>query len=52
MAGGVLTGLIQAVISRYIGSIYDPAILYGILIALLMLLPKGLFGDPVESDVL
>ena len=40
MVGGLLIGLIQTFVSRYVGSNFDPAILYGVLIVLLTIVPK------------
>src|SRR5690606_30950990 len=50
LAGGVLGGLVigvlQELVARYISTAYSDAITFGILILVLILRPEGLLGEP------
>ncbi len=47
VTGGLLLGVVEAVGSTTISSVYKDAIAYGILIMILLLKPSGLFGHEV-----
>lgn len=44
LIGGLAVGLIQSIASRYLGVDYPPLILFGVLLAILLLKPTGLLG--------
>jgi branched-chain amino acid transport system permease protein len=49
LAGGVLLGIVDAVIGRYISSNYQTVIAFGILLVLLAVRPQGLIGRHWEE---
>lgn len=49
LAGGVLLGLVNALVGRYISSNYQTVIAFGILLALLAVRPQGLLGHHWEE---
>lgn len=51
LVGGLLTGLAQAHIDRYLGSSYSLLLLFGLVLAVLLTRPSGLFGAPVVRSV-
>ncbi len=44
--GGLVIGVLQELVSRYISTAYSDAITFGVLIAVLLLRPQGLLGVP------
>ncbi len=50
MAGGLVIGLIEAFSGTFISSTFRELILYGVLIAVLLVKPTGLFGVKLRSD--
>lgn len=44
LIGGMAVGLVESIASRYLGANYPPLILFGVLLAILLLKPTGLFG--------
>jgi branched-chain amino acid transport system permease protein len=44
--GGLVIGVLQELVSRYISTAYSDAITFGVLIAVLLLRPQGLLGAP------
>lgn len=51
LVGGFAVGLIEAYSSRYAGSAYGDIAVFGVLLAILLTRPTGLFGRPVERRV-
>lgn len=51
MAGGILIGLVEALVVGYGTSSYRDAVAFGILILVLVLKPSGLFGRAVTEKV-
>lgn len=49
LAGGVLLGLVNALVGRYVSSNYQTVIAFGILLALLAVRPQGLLGRDWEE---
>ena len=50
MIGGVLIGLAEALWSAYFDGAYRDVVIFGVLIATLVLRPAGLFGDPGKTS--
>jgi branched-chain amino acid transport system permease protein len=46
VVGGLVIGVLQELVSRYISTAYSDAITFGVLIAVLLLRPQGLLGVP------
>jgi branched-chain amino acid transport system permease protein len=46
VVGGLVIGVLQELVSRYISTAYSDAITFGVLIAVLLLRPQGLLGAP------
>ncbi|MGH3250504.1 MAG: branched-chain amino acid ABC transporter permease [Trebonia sp.] len=44
--GGLVIGVLQELVSRYISTAYSDAITFGVLIAVLLIRPQGLLGVP------
>ena len=44
--GGLVIGVLQELVSRYISTAYSDAITFGVLVAVLLLRPEGLLGAP------
>lgn len=44
--GGLVIGVLQELVSRYISTAYSDAITFGVLIAVLLIRPQGLLGAP------
>jgi branched-chain amino acid transport system permease protein len=51
MAGGVILGVIEALVSGFISSTFRDAAAFGILIIILLFKPSGLFGSNVREKV-
>ncbi|HEU4339703.1 MAG TPA: branched-chain amino acid ABC transporter permease [Planctomycetota bacterium] len=51
MLGGILIGVIRALSDQYIGAQWQPAVLFGILILILIFRPSGLLGARVREKV-
>jgi branched-chain amino acid transport system permease protein len=51
MVAGVLIGLVQSFASGYISARWTDVIIFGLLIAVLVLRPRGLFGERVAERV-
>lgn len=51
VVGGVIVGVLEAYVGYYISSAYKEAIIFGILIIMLLVLPSGLFGEAIEEKV-
>lgn len=51
MLGGVLLGLFNAFAAGYLSSSWQDAITFGLLIAILLVRPTGLLGEPVAENV-
>lgn len=49
--GGILLGLFQALISGYVSSAYRDAITYGLVMIILIVRPKGIFGRQIAEKV-
>jgi len=50
LAGGILLGVVNALVGRYISSSYQTVISFGLLLVLLTLRPQGLFGRQWEES--
>jgi branched-chain amino acid transport system permease protein len=50
LAGGILLGIVNALVGRYISSSYQTVISFGLLLVLLTLRPQGLFGRQWEES--
>ncbi len=48
--GGLLPGLVNAVVGRYVSSSYQTVISFAILLALLAMRPHGLIGSDWEES--
>jgi len=46
VVGGLVIGVLQELVSRYISTAYSDAITFGVLVAVLLLRPEGLLGAP------
>jgi branched-chain amino acid transport system permease protein len=44
--GGLVIGVLQELVSRYVSTAYSDAITFGVLIAVLLIRPQGLLGAP------
>jgi branched-chain amino acid transport system permease protein len=51
MAGGLLLGIVETLVSGYLSSTYRDAIAFVVLIAILLYRPTGLFGSPQAEKV-
>jgi branched-chain amino acid transport system permease protein len=51
MAGGLAIGIGRALATGFVSSAYQDVIVFGILIAFLLLRPSGLFGVPAPQKV-
>jgi branched-chain amino acid transport system permease protein len=51
VVGGVIVGVLESYVGYYISSAYREAIIYGVLIAVLLVKPTGLFGEAIEEKV-
>lgn len=51
MLGGMLIGLAEAFIAGYISSTFTDLLVFGILVAVMLLRPTGLLGTPVLQKV-
>jgi len=51
MLGGILIGVIRAMSDQYIGAQWQPAVLFGILILILIFRPTGLLGARTRDKV-
>ncbi len=51
MLGGILIGVIRALSDQYIGAQWQPAVLFGILILILIFRPTGLLGARTRDKV-
>jgi len=49
--GGLLIGLLRALSDQYVGAQWQQAVLFGILIAILVFRPQGLFGSAAHDKV-
>lgn len=49
--GGILLGLFQALISGYVSSAYRDAFTYGLVMVILLVRPRGIFGRQVAEKV-
>jgi branched-chain amino acid transport system permease protein len=49
LVGGLLIGLLQAAVATYIGGAWNDVVSYGVLLAILLLRPQGLFGNPAVA---
>ena len=49
MVGGLMLGVIEALTIGYLSSTYRDAIAFGILVAILLLRPHGLFGERIKT---
>jgi branched-chain amino acid transport system permease protein len=49
--GGILLGLFQALISGYVSSAYRDAFTYGLVMVILLVRPKGIFGRQIAEKV-
>lgn len=47
--GGLIIGLLRAFSDQYIGAQWQPAVLFGTLILILVFRPSGLLGEPAEK---
>jgi branched-chain amino acid transport system permease protein len=51
MAGGLLLGVIETLVTGYFSSTYRDAIAFVILVLILLVRPTGLFGAPQTEKV-
>jgi branched-chain amino acid transport system permease protein len=51
MAGGLLLGVVETLVSGYLSSTYRDAIAFVVMIAILLYRPTGLFGVPQTEKV-
>lgn len=51
IVGGILVGVAQVLIASYISSQWTQVILFGVLMALLMFYPRGIFGETISEKV-
>ncbi len=51
VVGGLVIGIVRAVSDQYVGAQWQPAILFGILILLLLFRPSGLLGTHAREKV-
>jgi branched-chain amino acid transport system permease protein len=51
MLGGLLIGLAQSFVTGYISSTYTNLIVFGLLIAVMLVLPRGVLGRPQLQKV-
>lgn len=49
LVGGLLMALIQNLVTTYIGGIWSDVSAYGVLLAILLLRPSGIFGSPAVA---
>jgi branched-chain amino acid transport system permease protein len=49
--GGIVIGLVRALSDQYLGAQWQPAVLFGILILILVFRPQGLLGSNVREKV-
>ena len=49
--GGIIVGVAQVLLAAYVSSTWTQAMLFGVLLAFLILWPRGLFGEPVSEKV-
>jgi branched-chain amino acid transport system permease protein len=49
LAGGVLVGLLQAFVGRYVSTTYETFIAFGVLLIFLAVRPQGIFGSAWEE---
>ena len=47
LVGGVLLGLVEVLTAAYISSAYKDVVAFAVLVIMLLVLPRGLFGEPV-----
>ena len=45
LAGGIVTGILQTAVSRYLSANYETVIVFAVLIVLLIVRPSGMFGS-------
>jgi branched-chain amino acid transport system permease protein len=51
VVGGLLVGVLEILIAVFVSSTFKDAIAFGLLILLLLVFPRGLFGGPLEDRV-
>lgn len=51
MLGGYLIGILETIVTFMGGSMYKDAVVYGLLIVILLVMPSGLFGSRVKEKV-
>lgn len=51
MVGGYLIGILETIVTFLGGSMYKDAVVYGLLIVILLVLPQGLFGKSIREKV-
>ena len=51
MVGGYVIGILETIVTFMGGSMYKDAVVYGLLIVILLVLPSGLFGKNVKEKV-
>lgn len=51
MVGGYLIGVLETIVTVMGGSMYKDAVVYGLLIVILLVLPSGLFGKSTTEKV-
>ena len=49
LAGGILVGLLQAYVGRYVSTTYETFIAFGVLLVFLAVRPQGILGSAWES---
>lgn len=49
--GGLIVGILESYIGYFVSTDYTEAIIFGILIAVLLVAPSGLFGERIEEKV-
>lgn len=51
MVGGYVIGILETIVTYLGGSMYKDAVVYGLLIVILLVMPAGLFGKNVKEKV-
>jgi len=49
--GGILLGIFQVLISGYVSSAYRDAFTYGLVMLILLVRPRGIFGRQIAEKV-
>jgi branched-chain amino acid transport system permease protein len=47
LVGGVFLGMVEVLTAAYVSSVYKDVVAFGLLVVVLLVLPRGLFGEPI-----